>query len=71
MPDRRVAVIIRYSVYEPAMGRRMMSKLAGICAGVGAAAAIVIPVASASSGVVSARGSSWAAPHVVLAELTR
>jgi hypothetical protein len=49
----------------------MVGKLAGICAGVGAAAAIVIPVMSTAGGVVSARGSSWAAPHVVLAQLGR
>ena len=53
------------------MGRRLMNKLAGICAGVGAAAAILVPVMSTTSGIVSARGSSWAAPHVVLAQLGR
>lgn len=48
----------------------MVRKLAGICAGLGAAAAIVLPVVSTTGGVVSA-GSSWAAPHVVLAQLGR
>ncbi|HEX4015389.1 MAG TPA: hypothetical protein VHX15_01520 [Frankiaceae bacterium] len=53
------------------MGRSVLSKLAGICAGLGAAAAIAVPIACTSAGVVSARGSSWAAPQLALSQLGR